>query len=104
MCQPALRIILLDEVQDNGAALPQREPRVRVLDGGHAAVGVEGDEGRLLDVVEFEGDDFVGQAEFFEDDEDFVGVGARCLGGSVSGWCLGGLDKEGGGWGDWAHG
>lgn len=38
----------------------------------YTAIGVNVDEGGFLDVFEAEGVDFVGDVEFFEDDDDLV--------------------------------
>jgi hypothetical protein len=50
----ALRIVLLDQVLDDGAGFPEREIGVGVVDCGHAAVGIYGEELGLLDVGELD--------------------------------------------------
>lgn len=50
--QLALLVIRLDEVLDNGARLPESKVGVGVDNGGQAAVGVDGDEGLALGVLD----------------------------------------------------
>jgi hypothetical protein len=74
-------VVLLNEILDNGAGFPENEACVWVLDGGVAAVGVDGGEGGFFEGVELDGVDCVGNGEFFEDEDDFPGIGAGCCGG-----------------------
>ena len=74
--QAALRVVALDEVLEDGAGLPEGDVGVGVVDGGDAAVGVDGEVFGLLDVREGNGVYVVGKAEFLEHDEDFGRVGA----------------------------
>lgn len=54
-------VVRVDEVLQDGARLPQGDARVRVFDGGRAAVGVDVGVGRLLDGVV--GDVALGEGE-----------------------------------------
>ena len=72
-----LRVVALDEVLEDGAGLPEGDVGVGVVDGGDAAVGVDGEVFGLLDVREVDGVYFVGNAEFAEQDGDFGRVGAK---------------------------
>jgi hypothetical protein len=84
-------VVLLNKILDNGAGFPEDETGVWVLDGGVAAVGVDGGEGGFFEGVEFNGVDCVGDGEFFEDQDDFPGIGAGCCGGWLGG-CVEGSD------------
>ena len=55
---------------------PERDAGVGVVDGWEPAVGVDGQVLGLLDVRERNGDYFVREVEFLEDDGDFGRVGA----------------------------
>jgi hypothetical protein len=72
----ALSVVLLDHVLDDGAGFPEREIGVRVVDCGHAAVGVHGEELGLLDVGELDILQVVCEAKFFGEHADFRRVGA----------------------------
>jgi hypothetical protein len=72
----AVRVVLVDQVLDDGAGFPEREVGVGVVDRGHAAIGVDGEEVRLLDVGELHVFEVVGEAEFFGEHADFGRVGA----------------------------
>jgi hypothetical protein len=74
-------VVLLNKILDNGAGFPEDETGVWVLDGGVAAVGVDRGEGGFFERVEFDGVDCVRDGEFFEDQDDFPGIGAGCYGG-----------------------
>ena len=69
------RVISLEDVLDDCARLPEFDAGVWVLDGGDAAVGELGGEGRLLDFGEVHQNACVGDLEFGEDDGDFPWVG-----------------------------
>jgi hypothetical protein len=71
-----VRVVLVDQVLDDGAGFPEREVGVGVVDRGHAAVGVDGEEVGLLDVGELHVFEVVGEAEFFGEHADFGRVGA----------------------------
>ena len=75
--QAVLRVVALDEVLEDGAGLPEGEVRVGVVDGGDAAVGVDGEVFGLFDVRQVNGVYLVGKAEFPEHDGDFGRVGAN---------------------------
>lgn len=45
-----LGIVLADEILDDGARFPEGDARVRVLEGGEPPVGVDRDEGLVLDL------------------------------------------------------
>lgn len=78
-----LLIVRLEQVLDDGAALPDLHARGRVFDGWDAAVGVDGLEGVFFEVGEVHELGFVGDAEFFEEDGDLpAGV---LVGGSGAG-------------------
>jgi hypothetical protein len=79
ICEFIVRVVLLDQVLDYGARFPENEIGVRIFDGWVAAIGINVDEGLLLDVIEFEGVYIIWDAEFFEEDDDFPGVWARGL-------------------------
>ena len=73
--QPAVLVVLLDKVLDDGAGLPEGEVAVvGVDDGGDPAIGVDLDEPLLLGVGERLV--VVGNAELLEDEPDLVGIGA----------------------------
>lgn len=74
--EPVVRVVLVDQVQQDGARLPQRDARVGVLDRGDPPVRVDRDVVGLFDVAEGDWRDLVGDAEFFEDYRDFGRVGA----------------------------
>jgi len=76
IAQRVLRIVRLEQVLDDGAALPQREARVRVLERRHAAVGVQLFERGRLQLGELLHFGFVGEVQFVEDDGDLPRVGA----------------------------
>lgn len=69
------RVIGVQEVLDDCAGLPDGEAGVGVLDGGHAAVGVDGDEGLLLHDREVEKLTVVWDAQLFHDDGNLPWVG-----------------------------
>jgi hypothetical protein len=74
-----LRVVLLDEVLDDGSRFPQDEIGVWVFDGGVAAVGVDVCERLLLHIAEFERIDLVWDGELLKDQDDFPWVGpASC--------------------------
>lgn len=57
-------VILIDQVLDNSARLPESDPRVRVLDGWEAPVGVDRRVLWFLDVGKWRIDQFIGEMEF----------------------------------------
>lgn len=69
-------VVLLGQVLVDGARLPQRHARVRVLDRRHPAVGVDVGEWLLLDVVEAERLDLVVEAEFLQEEDGLWEVSA----------------------------
>ena len=69
-----LGVVVLDEVLEDGAGLPESDARVRVLDGGDAAVGVDGDVLGVLGIADGDVDDGVRDGELFQDHGDFGGV------------------------------
>jgi hypothetical protein len=69
-------VVLVDEILDDGPGLPQHEACVRVLDGGHAAVGVELEERLPLYVLELEDFEIEGDVQLFEYHAYFDGIGA----------------------------
>lgn len=73
-------IILLEQVPDNRARLPKRNPRVWILDSRNATVGIDADKRFLLHIREFDILGLVGDTEFLEDDGDFTRIGARGVG------------------------
>lgn len=80
LCAPGLetdfafRVVLLDEILQNSARLPECEAVVGVLDRGHAAVGVDGEELGPFYVGEADVFDVVGEAELDGEHADFWGV------------------------------
>ncbi len=93
--EAVVRVVTLEEVFDDCARFPEGEVRVGVVDGGEAAVGVEGEVGWGFDVGEGGCGDVVGEVELFEDDGDFAGVGAA-LAPDVDGFEGGGHLETGG--------
>lgn len=84
LCKRAVRdlmifVVLFDEVLYDGPRLPEREARVRVLDGRHATVGVELEVRFLLHLRELDGFELEGDAQLLEDHADFDGVGADAV-------------------------
>ena len=71
-----LRVVAFDEVLENGAGLPEGDVRVGIMDGGDAAIGIDGEIFGLFDVREGDRVYLVGKAEFTEQDGDFGRVGA----------------------------
>lgn len=69
-----LGVIGFDEVFNNGATLPDGNTSVRILNGRHSTVRIEFNKRLLLDSVEPDRLDIVRNAEFTQDDEDFVPV------------------------------
>jgi hypothetical protein len=69
-------VVLLNQVLDDGAALPEGKAGVGILDSWHAAIGVDGEVLGLLERGEGLRDDLVGDVEFAADDGDFGGIGA----------------------------
>ena len=72
--EPALRVVPLGEVKDDGAGLPNREIAVVVVDERRGApvrvvLGVRG--GLVLALVEFEEDGVEGEPELLEHDGYF---------------------------------
>lgn len=72
-------VVLLDEVLDDGPGLPEREARIRVLDGRHAAVGVDFKVCFLLHLRKFDDFELEGDAQLLEDHADFDGIGANAV-------------------------
>ena len=68
-------VVGLGEVLEDGAGLPQREVSVGVVDGGHAAVGVDGEEGGLLQLGELRVDQLIRDGELFAEHAHFGRVG-----------------------------
>ena len=64
--EAVLRVVALDEVLEDGAGFPEGDVRVGVVDGGDAAVGVDGEVGGRFAAREVDGVDLVGEAEFAE--------------------------------------
>lgn len=62
-------VVLLGQVLVDGARFPERQARVRVLDGRHSAVWVDVDEGLLLDVVETERLDLIIEAQLLKNED-----------------------------------
>jgi hypothetical protein len=63
-------VVLLNQVLDDGAALPEGKAGVGILDSWHAAIGVDGEVLGLLERGEGLRDDLVGDVEFAADDGD----------------------------------
>lgn len=59
-----IAVIALDQVVDDSTGLPEREISVRVVDSGHATIGIDGEELWLLQICEADGYEFVGDVEF----------------------------------------
>jgi hypothetical protein len=74
--QLVLCVVLLNEVLDDGAGFPQGEVGVGVVDGGHAAVGVDLEELGLFEVGELDVVELVGEAELLAHHADLGRVGA----------------------------
>jgi hypothetical protein len=72
----ALRVVLLDQVLNNGTRLPEREVLIGVLDRRHAAVGVQLDEVGALDFGELHVLEVVGEAHLLGEHADLGRVGA----------------------------
>ena len=64
--EAVLRVVALDEVLEDGAGLPEGDVRVGVVDGGDAAVGIDGEVFGVFDVRDGDVVYFVGKAEFPE--------------------------------------
>lgn len=62
--------------EKRGTDFGEGDAGVGVLDGGGAAIGVEGQVGLLLDLGEGAEFGLVGEAELFEEESDFPWVGA----------------------------
>jgi hypothetical protein len=77
MGQALLCVVHLDQVLVDGARLPQGDVRVGVFNGGNAPIGVDVNEGLLLDVVEAEGLELVVDSELFEDEDGLSKGGAE---------------------------
>lgn len=69
-------VVGLREVFDDGAGLPLSQICVRIVNGRETAIGVDGNVARVLDVCKWDRICFVGQAEFFKEEDDLAGVGA----------------------------
>lgn len=68
-------VVLLNEVLDDGARLPEGDASVGVLNGGEAAVGVDGEVGLLLHLGEVEELGLRGDPELLHDEGNLPGVG-----------------------------
>lgn len=86
--QNVLRIILLDEVLNDGTRLPQFHACIRILNRRDAAVGIEVDKWFRLDFLEPDAHNLVWNAEFFENDHDLPRVRARSFGFVVNGTAI----------------
>ena len=75
--EAVLGVVALDEVLEDGPGLPEGDVRVGVVDGGDAAVGIDGEVFGGFDVREGDGVYLVGETEFPEQDGDFGWVGAK---------------------------
>jgi hypothetical protein len=77
VCELLLFVVLLNKVLNDGSRLPQDQPRVRILDGGIAPVGIDIRKRLFLHVFEFEGLDLIWHVKLFEDDNNFPGIRTR---------------------------
>ncbi len=77
--QLALLVVGVDQVVDDSAGFPERDPGVGIFDGWHAAIGVHVGVRLLLDHAEVDELGLVGEAELFEDDGDLDCWVSRCL-------------------------
>jgi hypothetical protein len=78
MCEADLLIlvVLLNKVLNDGAGLPDGEVGVGVVDSWHTPIGVDGGEFGLLEDIELQVFDLVGQIELFANHGDLGRVGA----------------------------
>ena len=72
-----LRVVAFDEVLEDGAGFPEGDVRVGVVDGGDAAVGIDGQVCGFFEFREVYGVYLMGKTEFPEQDGDFGRVGAN---------------------------
>ena len=63
-----------------GAGFPKRDAGIGILDGGYTAIGVFVSVRLLLDSIPFDEFVLVFEAEFFEHDGDFPGIGTAFVG------------------------
>jgi hypothetical protein len=74
-----LLVVGFDQVFNNGARLPQRDARIRVLNCWHTAVGVDRHERFLLHVRKVNHLDCIRDTELLEDHGHSPGVGAAVV-------------------------
>lgn len=74
--QSALRVVLLDQVFDDGARFPEGKVGVGVVDGGHATIGVDSGELGTLNIGEADFFDLVGKAELLDQHAHFCRIGS----------------------------
>ena len=74
-----LLVVGFDQVFDDGARLPQRDARIRVLNCRHLAVGVDRLIRFLLHVRELDDLERIRDVELFEDHGHLPGVGAAIV-------------------------
>ena len=68
--QSLLNVVLLDDVVDDGAGLPEGQTRVGIFYHRDPTVGVQVDQGWLLDVFEFDRLDLVRKSKLLEQEGD----------------------------------
>lgn len=78
LCEADLvfRVVFFGDVLEDRARLPQREVVVWIVDGGHATIGVDLQEIRLLDIRKLDILKVVWEREFLGDHAHFRRVGA----------------------------
>lgn len=70
-----VRVVPVDEIQDDGARLSQRDICVGILDRWQPAVRVDGHVGGPLDVAKGDLYDLMRDIELFENDRDLWRIG-----------------------------
>lgn len=78
MCQLLLHVVLLYQVLDDGARLPERELCIWVLDCRDPPIRIDADEWLCLHVLEAYRFELVRHTELFEDQDWLPRVWARC--------------------------
>ena len=67
-----LGVVVLNQILDDGAALPDSNAGIRILDGWHTTVWIEAEEWLLLQHIETNGLDLIWNAQLAYNDQDLV--------------------------------